>query len=400
MRIEQGKVGKILRFLLLGFAFSCPLSIALSELFAYLALALWVFKVLYFRNFTFVRNPFLVPIFLFAGVAIYASVNGIRPDVSLDKIHRLSLLALIFLLAESFPAGRQNGARVMMFYLAGCTGLGLLDLIRVPWEVHTGVSLYDTGNMRDPQMYMTALCFLFAAWLFSPENWSRGWLLAVTVVNGMGLILHFKRGSWFSCFVALGLMSLFAGRWKWMLYLVLAASALILVPQARDRLDMLRSEWSLRQGGRYVLWTEVAPVLIGEYPRGMGYAATKAEDFHRFKYVQPNLNHLHNNVLQIRLETGRAGLAVWLAWMAFAFGLFFVNDRAAVRAAGQNLAAPRWLALGALGAFCGLMMNGVVEYNFGDSEILMLMALLMGLACLLRQQARLTGANPAALHGS
>jgi O-antigen ligase len=161
---------------------------------------------------------------------------------------------------------------------------------------------------------------------------------------------------------------------------VLCAVALVFVPQVRDRLQLLGQEWSDRQGGRHVLWTKVAPAMLKQYPLGMGFKATKHEDFLPYAAnVQPKLNHLHNNVLQVTLEMGSAGLAAWLGWMVLTFWILYGASRGGTGEAAQ-------LALGALGAFCALMFNGMVEYNFGDSEILMLLCFLMGLSCVIYQK--------------
>ena len=40
------------------------------------------------------------------------------------------------------------------------------------------------------------------------------------------------------------------------------------------------------------------------------------------------------------------------------------------------------IALGVLGAFCAVMLNGVVEYNFGDAEIFMVLCFLMAMSAL------------------
>ena len=55
----------------------------------------------------------------------------------------------------------------------------------------------------------------------------------------------------------------------------------------------------------------------------------------------------------------------------------FVRIATITQAEGSPLAG---IALGSLAAFCGVMLNGVVEYNFGDSEILMLLCALMGIS--------------------
>ena len=75
---------------------------------------------------------------------------------------------------------------------------------------------------------------------------------------------------------------------------------------------------------------------------------------------------------------GPAGLAAWLGWMAVTVWMLYRSSRGPPGEASR-------MALGALGAFVALMLNGVVEYNFGDSEVLMLLCLLMGLSCVVDQ---------------
>jgi len=71
--------------------------------------------------------------------------------------------------------------------------------------------------------------------------------------------------------------------------------------------------------------------------------------------------------LQVQAELGVLGPLVWVPWMAMVFiGMW--------RARGSP--AGRLVLLG----FLALFMNGMMEYNFGDSEPFMLFCLLMGLS--------------------
>ncbi|MFH1026965.1 MAG: O-antigen ligase family protein, partial [Pseudomonadota bacterium] len=265
-------------------------------------------------------------------------------------------------------------------FLVGTTALGLFDVVRVIVQVRRGVELYDTGNMRDPQMYMVSLCFLIALLIQQMGKRVNRLAAPALLVNLIGIVLHFKRGVWFAFALAAGVMGLLTRRLWIVVLIVLCAVSLLIIPQTRERLHMLKKEWSIGQEGRYALWTQVAPSLLREYPQGMGFGAVKHEDFLKYtRYVQPKLNHLHNNVLQVAVELGWAGLAVWMFWMSVALWMLYsAYDRARV---GHDLMA--WVALGAFGAFCGLMFDGMVEYNFGDSEILMLICYLMGLTSIL-----------------
>jgi O-antigen ligase len=158
--------------------------------------------------------------------------------------------------------------------------------------------------------------------------------------------------------------------------LVLGALAALALPQVRERLALLRNEGNVAMGGRRALWTVIGPELIAAHPLGMGWKAPRHEDFRAVSpHVQERLNHLHSNPMEVLLETGWLGLAAWLAWMGRAFGVGAAAVRR-TRAAGGAAAA---LAIGGLGAFTGLMLNGLAEYNFGDMEILMVLLWIMGL---------------------
>jgi hypothetical protein len=86
--------------------------------------------------------------------------------------------------------------------------------------------------------------------------------------------------------------------------------------------------------------------------------------------------HLHSTPLQIAFERGVPALLVWAAWL-------FVYGRMLWRLARGGLEGDwvmRGLALGALGGLVGFLAAGLVHYNFGDSEVVMVFYLIMGLS--------------------
>lgn len=381
---------KVLQVLLLGFALALPISISAAQPLAFLAIPLWVCGLLYRRDASFLRCPYFWPVVVFAVIALLSSMWGVRPEVSLPKCHRLFLLLVIFMMGSAFRTDREGGwkkARLSaVLFIVGTTLRAAYDVVRVIVEVGRGVHIYDTGNMRDPQMYMVSLCILLAAFIGQGPGKKQVPAPVALGLNALGLILHFKRGAWFSFLLSAGIMSWLARRRKIVMVVVLCAVALVFVPQVRERLQLLKHEWT-DKSGRSALWTKVAPAMLKQYPLGMGFKATKHEDFLPYAaQVQPKLNHLHNNVLQVALETGSAGLAAWLGWMVLTFWMLYRASRSGTGEAAQ-------LALGVLGAFCGLMFNGMVEYNFGDSEIFMLLCFIMGLSCVIHQKQQAEGSS-------
>jgi O-antigen ligase len=83
---------------------------------------------------------------------------------------------------------------------------------------------------------------------------------------------------------------------------------------------------------------------------------------------------MHNNVLQIAAETGIPGLILWLwfmlriAWDSVC-GYRQANGKSFVGTDSLRLEALT-ASSSALAAWVALMVAGLTEYNFGDSEIL------------------------------
>jgi len=379
---------KLLKYCLVLLAFSLPISISVAEPFAFLSILCW-FVCLRKKEFrTVVRsNPLLLPVALFVLVAIVVSLFwGLRPLTSLDKFHRLSFLLLAFAVEAGLTRKETQCTldKVMWTvtaFFAGCTVLGAYDLVRVPLYAYNGGDIYDAGNMRDPQFYLVALCILVAMWTrrrASGKVWL--WMLAL-FLNGAGLLLHFKRGVWIAFCFSMLLIAIKTKRWKILAGIVLCAALMMCFPQVRERLARLREVTEVQTGGRYVLWNETAPALFAAYPAGMGWCCVTHEDLmtHSEHPVQAGLNHLHNNLLQMRLELGWVGAGAWILLMATVLALFFI---ASLRRGGEHSDCSL-LSLGLLAGFVGLLVNGMVEANFNDTEIMMLFGLLMGFSVVL-----------------
>ena len=103
-------------------------------------------------------------------------------------------------------------------------------------QVLGGTPLYFTGNMRDPQMYMVAICFLSAAVGSVPAGRGQWALRAALALTTTGLVLHFKRGVWLASALAVTIMAV-VGRKKVLAgALLVALAAVLCLPQVRDRL--------------------------------------------------------------------------------------------------------------------------------------------------------------------
>jgi O-antigen ligase len=263
--------------------------------------------------------------------------------------------------------------------------LGLKNLIENPvraWLDPTPdflTSLIDKGSMTDGQMLMLGLVAGVLMLLVPIKDGRRpsGWMVGLLVTLGAGLLIGFKRGSWLCAILLLGLVLLTNFRWRAWLLLVLITAAFFSLPPVQTRMGQLKRELNREGGGRLTMWCRVAPFLIHERPEGIGYGClTNRMMRYAHRKVEANRNHLHANWAQVLVETGWLGLAIYLLWMGKAMA-------DAVKWVGLTRESPqgeRLAATAVLLILAGLMLNGLVEYNFGDTELMFIYAVVMGLA--------------------
>ena len=97
--------------------------------------------------------------------------------------------------------------------------------------------------------------------------------------------------------------------------------------------------------------------------------------------VNKTRGHLHNTPIQILVERGILGLAAWLGL----FGAFFVRAVRAARRAREPR--DRALVTGAIAAIAGFLVAGLFEYNFGDTEVLLVALFMMSIVFVIEREA-------------
>jgi O-antigen ligase len=237
-------------------------------------------------------------------------------------------------------------------------------------------ALIDKGSMTAGQMLMLSIVALVAMMALGQTKTERfaSWPAVLLAVQVAALIVNFKRGSWFCAIILVGAVLVSrASRKVWVVFLA-AILALLLLPPVQVRLKQLGKEFNLDGGGRLTMWFRVTPFLIQERPMGVGYGSLTSRIMrYASRYVEPGRNHLHANLPQVLVETGWLGLAAYTLWM-------FAVLRDGLRWTRRTRAGPdeHALALVFLLLFAGLLLNGFVEYNFGDTELMIVYAVIMG----------------------
>jgi O-antigen ligase len=212
--------------------------------------------------------------------------------------------------------------------------------------------------------------------------------LAGLALAGMlaALLLTVTRASW-AGFLASALTVVFVGAGKRRRTLLITAA--VALPLALAGLFVLQQKRQVgfidtKEGStawRLMVWRDGARVLFGD-PRhvivGTGMDSLKRHwrEWKMFDEGRQPWGHLHSTPLQIGFERGLPALFVWAAWL-------FVYARSLLRALRRKTLdgwVERGLLLGALGGLVGFVAGGLVHYNFGDSEVVMVFYFIMGLS--------------------
>jgi hypothetical protein len=93
--------------------------------------------------------------------------------------------------------------------------------------------------------------------------------------------------------------------------------------------------------------------------------------------------HLHSTPLQLAFDRGLPMLALWV-WMMTAFWLYM--ERAEKLARDRSDTNAYGVLLGVLGSLTGFLISSLANYNYGDSEVVMLFWFLMGAAMVANEQ--------------
>lgn len=172
------------------------------------------------------------------------------------------------------------------------------------------------------------------------------------------LLINLKRGPWIGSCCGILLLLLLTKRHRMLLFALATVAVALALEPVRMRL-MQSGEHFYIHGGRSVIW-EIAAELIVQYPLGVGW--DNSGILQKFSTQVPQqLTHFHNNLLNVAVETGWLGLLSYIFWIAGALYWAF-----SVRHLSQIERMTAW-SLGA--ALVSWQIAGVVEYNFGDSEV-------------------------------
>jgi hypothetical protein len=344
-------------YALLAFVALLPFSIFGSELLLTITGLLWLALIVRGHE-RFDAPAMFWPLAAYAGATLVASLFSVNPETSFIDCKQLLLFSIVPIAFRLLP-GRRALTAVDVIITVGA-------ISAVIGVVQFGILEFDSLGQRPRGllgMYMTysgqlmlVACLAAARILFRKDD--RLWtVLVMFVIRDFRLFALLPVA--IAAFIAFApsqmtdrLYSSF--RVKHLRHDTAATEASLL--SNRDRLAMIRSGFRIIKKDPL---TGVGPDMVVNV-----YASYRDPNA-----VQQLNSHLHNVPLQIAAERGLPALAIWL-WFIVMLIRDFVKNR---------MQADPSLAYGALAVTVAMVAAGMFEYNFGDSEFLMLFLVLVTL---------------------
>jgi O-antigen ligase len=357
---------------LIGVAGALQFSIAGAQILLAIALLCWAL-LLVVRHERFEAPAFFLPLAVYAVATLVSSAFSTDPRVSFIDCKQLVLFLIVPL---TFRLATGSRSVTLVTVTISCAAVSAaFGIFQYGIEHYDQLSQRPQGTLGHYMTYsgllMIVIGLAIARVLFL--SWGRTWAALVLPALVAAVALTSTRSALVGVCAEVALLFALKDFRLFAIVPIVAAVFFALAPRlvtqrfvsmfdAKDptRLDRVAM---LREGGRMIAANPLTGVGPNMVPR-------RYEEFRGPDAVNKINPHLHNNPVQIAAERGLPALAAWLWFLAAV-----VRDLWRRFRSGDQ----RFLGAAGLATVVALLTAGLFEYNFGDSEVLMLFLILVTL---------------------
>jgi len=377
---------------LLGFVAALQVSIVLAQFLLAVMLVSWVASHVLGRS-RLSAPPFFALLLAYCALTLVASAFSIDPIESFRDSKQLLLFAIVPAVYDIARGPRASTvADVIISVGAAVAIIGVLQYTVLHYD---NLGQRPQGTLGHYMTYsgllMLVICVAAARLVFGSRD--RIWPALVMPALVVALSLTFTRNAWIGACAAVGLLFVMKDFRLTALLPVIVAALFVMAPQGlMSRLTSTFDAQDPANQDRFAM-IEIGALMIRDHPlTGVGpNMVPRVYDQYRPEYAVNQTNpHLHNVPLQIAAERGVPALTVWLGFIAVVARALFrlfrrwspgltTDARRSSVPASRPSGSERVLAAAALASLAAMLAAGLFEYNFGDSEFLMLLLVLITL---------------------
>lgn len=311
---------------------------------------------------------FFLPLLVYAALTLLSAAFSSAPVASLKDSRQLLMFLMVPIVAR-FARGDRGMRTIDLIIAMGAAG-ALVGIVQFSMFGYNNLDHRPVGTLGHWMTYsgvlMLVTCAAVARLVFYPTQ--IAWPMVAVPALLVALVVTNTRNAWIGTFLAVSVL-LAIRNWKLVIIApLLAGLAFLVAPgEVQRRANSMLNPTDPASRDRIVMW-KVGADMVRDHPvLGVGPERIQVlyPDY-RQKYpeaVNANNPHLHNVPIQIAAERGLPALAVWIWFVVVAARDLWRQLRARI--------APAVAATG-LAALVAMLAAGLFEWNFGDSEFLML----------------------------
>lgn len=406
---------------LYGVLLFTPSSIAFADLCLSLLLLTHLIEIIITRQFTWPHTPLNRPLFFYVIVTLISSFFAVNVKRSLGDTTNLldvGIFFLIYLSLQNRPQ-IQKYAGLLLLSVTLTASYGIIqhylevDLFRLSRPIsflkHVNDDLRAPVRISGFSSYMTfagqlamAVSMIFAYVLCTKNRFIKGWWLLSLVVTSFALLWTYTRSAWLGAICGIVVLGLIKKGKKFLVYALLIMfvfGAVVLIQQLQverlqeqrgmttpmkrqkanppsDVLSRFASIFQTKENRERIYTWASTLAMIKDYPlTGIGHG-NYSDLCEKYRTIYGDFEftsdaHAHNNLLQVAVTGGLPllGCFIWLWWVIFrsTYRIIYQRPSSAFTA----------LSLGVFGALIAFFVQGFFEHNFGDSEVAMMMWILL-----------------------
>lgn len=373
-----------LHYLITLYFLICSSSIAVSQIILFICGIFWVIGILFYKNiFKFRRSSIDLWLISYIIISLIAIIFSFNFKISLSHLKQLSLFLIFFFGIQVLTDIKKVRFYINIFILGGIVNC-FYALFRYIYFSEGGLEKRLHGFINSWMTFsgfmMIILLLLIAKLIWQRNLKYRGLYMLLVVIFFATILLTLTRSSWIGLFCGIIVLTYFHSRKLLISVIILAIiSGIIAYPFLPKALsNRFRSIFDLNDttNKERIYMMRIAINIIKKHPLlGLGPGMLQQE---LPEYVSEgidknwNIPHLHNNILQNAVDKGLVGLFAWLSmyikWLFDSFAGFYRKEYKDIE-----------LAAGSIAAIIAFLVAGLFEYNFGDSEILMIILFIMAI---------------------
>lgn len=332
-----------------------------------LSLIFWLIKLAFLRNdYNFIKTEYLIPISLFSASIIISGIGNWNNEILESKFFYSFIFFFIVVNEIKDKKTIVNLCKIMLFSATIAALYSLYQKIFLGMNRVIGfTSSLAFGNFM---AVLVAFLSVYLIWGDLKKN-QKILFVILDLLFLFSLIFTKTRGAWLGFLVAIFTLGLLKGKKILLISIIVLLIIFISLPSVYTErfISSFNIEYNLKtnrsNATRIGLWTSAVKMFLDNPINGVGYDQYKNAYINNYKIKGiPPFSHSHNNLLNFAAELGIIGLFSFL-YLMFVVLKNLIRNYREVKDINYKL-----FYLGGILTFIIYNVQGLTQYNFGDTE--------------------------------